>query len=86
MTRIWEDGEPITVNVDDVGLPALFIWNEVTHPVARVSDHWRVNTDWWSDAGEVDREYFRLTTKTGLLCEIYFDAPQQLWKLGRLYD
>lgn len=86
MTRIWSAGEPIAVTAGDDDMPRLFIWNDITHPIARISEQWRVSVDWWSDAGEIDRAYFRVVTKTGLLCELYFDLREQSWRLVRVYD
>ena len=36
--------------------------------------------------GEVHREYLKLTTTDGLLCEIFFDLIHERWCLARLYD
>lgn len=86
MTRIWPEGDPITVTVDDTGLPRVFVWHGRAHPVAQIEEQWQIYTDWWSDDGAVSRECFRLVTRTGLLCEIFFDILAQGWRLGRLYD
>jgi hypothetical protein len=85
MTRMFADGEPVTVKTED-GWPSMLIWNDIAHPVARVAERWQVNTDWWSDGGEVDRDYFRVVTKTGLLCEIFYDGLERVWRLARIYD
>lgn len=86
MTRLWPDGDPITVVVDEDAMPRSFVWHDRAHPVAQIEEHWRISTDWWSEEGEVSRECFRLVTRTGLLCEIFFDVLAQGWRLARVYD
>ncbi|MCB0209356.1 MAG: hypothetical protein KDJ52_08505 [Anaerolineae bacterium] len=49
-----------------------------------VAKRWRVDQDWWR--GRIWREYFKLTTKTGLLVIIYRDLLTGEWFLQRLYD
>jgi hypothetical protein len=54
-------------------------------PVAH-GQRWRLDGDWWGDAGWVWREYIALTTADGMLCVIYFDPHDQTWHLSRVYD
>lgn len=84
MTRFWPDGEPILVEVDADGLPARFVWRGQTHVVGRIANRWRLDEDWWR--ARVRREYFKLTTETGLLVILYCDAAQSAWRLQRVYD
>jgi hypothetical protein len=85
ITRIFADGEPVTVKTED-GWPSVLIWNDVAHPITRVAERWQVNTDWRSDGDGVDRDYFRVVTKTGLLCELFYDGVERVWWLARVYD
>ena len=54
------------------------------HPVQAVAKRWRVDQEWWQ--ARIWREYFKLTTKTGLLVIIYRDLLTGDWYLQRLYD
>lgn len=78
----WPEGCPVEVLSLD-GCPRQFRWNLRLHRVLRVSDHWRVHTGWW--ATEVWRDYWQVTTHTGLLCDIYHDLLAGNWLLERTY-
>jgi hypothetical protein len=52
--------------------------------VQGIAKRWRVDVDWWR--GRVWREYFKLTTHTGLLVILYRDVLTGRWYLQRLYD
>lgn len=84
MTRLWPDGTPITVWSNPTNDPTRFRWQQQTHPVAAIHRQWRVNIDWWRQ--QVWRDYFKLTTKTGLLVIIFYDKQGDQWFLQRLYD
>lgn len=86
MTRIWPDGIPVTVILDDELMPTRFVWNDAPHVVSHIAMRWEVQTDWWSEAGETYREYVRLITKSGLLCDLFYDHLDPGWKLARVYD
>lgn len=84
MTRLWPDGSPL----DDVQLsteqPRRFTWQGQPHPVAAIHKRWRIQADWWHEA--TWRDYFKLSTATGLLVIIYHDLQTGEWYLQRLYD
>lgn len=86
MTRLWLDSELIQVELGESGWPVRFIWNGQAHTVRQVRQRWQVDSDWWSDAGHVWREYMALTTADGFLCVIYFNLLDQNWYLSKLYD
>jgi len=46
-----------------------FTWQGRQHRFTSVDKRWRVHEGWWQD--EVWREYWKVTTETGLLCIIY---------------
>ncbi|MBI5961724.1 MAG: hypothetical protein HY866_23505 [Chloroflexi bacterium] len=83
MTYLWPDGLPIQVESDEQGAPLCFTW-EGTHKVDNIANRWRVDDDWWR--GRVWREYFKLTTDTGLLVILFRDVLSGDWFLQRLYD
>ena len=84
MTRFWPEGESIAVASDDTEIPRAFTWRGQTHQVQDIAKRWRVDVDWWR--GRVWREYFKLTTRTGLLVVLYQNLLTGRWYLQRLYD
>lgn len=84
MTRFWPEGEPLTVKSNPTQTPLAFVWRGQTHQVQGIAKRWRVDVDWWR--GRVWREYFKLTTHTGLLVILYRDVLTGRWYLQRLYD
>ena len=85
MTRLWSRGTPIVVYQNGSDSPERLIWGGQTHVVAEVAKQWRVNADWWRGEA-VARDYYKLTTATGLLIIIYHDLQTGSWHLQRLYD
>lgn len=88
MARSWPDGQRIIVIMGEAGQIRAFEWHGRSHAVERVVERWQVNTDWWdAEAGEIDRDYVRVTTRSGLLCDLYTDrADANAWFLARQYD
>jgi hypothetical protein len=86
MTRLWPRGDPIEVLPGAGGAPQSFRWHGGWHQVAAIANRWRVQTNWWQPAEEVDRAYFKLTTADGLLCVLYTDLRDGAWYCARLYD
>ncbi len=85
MTRLWPEGTPIVVFQNGSDVPDRITWQGQTHPVSEIAKRWRVSAEWWR--GEpVARDYFKLTTTTGLLLIIYRDLQTDTWHLQRLYD
>jgi hypothetical protein len=86
MNRLWRGEEPIDVALDTDGMPTAFTWRGREHRVERIDEIWRVDTDWWNDAGLASRRYVRLTTHSGFLCEIYCDLRTNTWLFAKIYD
>lgn len=84
MTYLWPGGQLIQVQTDALWTPLHFAWRGQAHPVQHIARRWRVDEAWWR--GRVWREYFKLTTTTGLLAVIYHDLTTGEWYLQRLYD
>ena len=84
MTYLWPKGKPITVVFDGMYTPQRFTWQGRTHQVNQVTKRWRVDQGWWQK--RIWREYFKLSTHTGLLVVIYRDLLTGHWYLQRLYD
>ena len=86
MTRLWADGASITPHGDAQHHLRAFTWHGRTHTIQRVHQQWQVAGDWWSEAGEVSRDYVAVTTTAGLLCVLYYDHDEQRWYLAKVYD
>lgn len=84
MTRFWSSGDPIRVDVDDDGRPLAFLWRNQHHPIEGITQHWRVDAEWW--ILRIWRDYFKAYTRTGLLVIIFQDLLTGQWKLQRVYD
>lgn len=84
MSRLWAAGEPIQVDADSSGWPQRIVWAGTQHRIDQISDHWRVDLEWWR--GRIWRMYFVVVTTSGLLIELYHDLLADRWYLQRLYD
>jgi hypothetical protein len=84
MTRVWLTGAPITAECDATGSPLRFTWTGRTHTVQQIANQWRVDVNWWQL--RLWRDYFKLTTDTGLLVIVYHDLVEDAWYVQRLYD
>jgi hypothetical protein len=86
MSRLWPEGEPIAVHLDEQGRPTAFTWCRRRHRLLQVQQHWQVDVDWWSTSGRARREYLAVTTVDGLFCVIYHDLGSREWRLAKVYD
>jgi hypothetical protein len=86
MTRLWPEGEPITVTLNAQGRPIRFAWQGHARTIHYIQQQWEVATDWWDPRGAVRRDYYAAITGDGLLCVIYHDLEHDAWKLSKLYD
>jgi hypothetical protein len=84
MTRLWSAGQPISVSHDAHGRPQRLYWQGRVHRVETITRQWRVDVSWWRE--RIWRAYFKLSTDTGLLVEVYQDLLSGAWYLQRLYD
>lgn len=84
MSPFWPNGQTIKVDADGEK-PLAFMWEGGVHRVCNVSDHWRIHTNWWAEA-EVWRDYWEVTTDSGLLCVLHRDLLRGAWCLERTYE
>ena len=85
MTRLWSEKEAIRAWERD-GAPAGFVWQGASHHILEVCNRWQVHTRWWEPGKRVWRDYFKVATDSGLLCQVYHDRIEGGWYLSRLYD
>jgi hypothetical protein len=84
VAHLWIPGQPIRVRSDALGIPVSLRWEKQWHPTDKVYSRWRVDKRWWQQ--RIWREYFKLTTTTGMLVVVYRDFVNGKWYLQRLYD
>lgn len=84
MTRLWPAGVPIDMRLGRSGAPEAFVWQGERHVVTAVVTRWRVSVDWWRTPTQ--RDYYKLTTASGLLVIVYHDLAGEDWFLQRLFD
>lgn len=86
MTHLLFEGERIDTRANERGHLDAFTWRGELHRIARVRQRWRVDSDWWTERGAVSREYYAVTTDSGLLCVLFCDVATREWRLARVYD
>jgi hypothetical protein len=84
VTRLWTAGDPIHARTNADGSLLAFRWRERDHVVEVVITRWRVDMRWWTL--RLWRDYFELTTHSGLMVVVYRDMISDRWFLQRLYD
>ena len=84
MSKILEKPEELKVSVNIQGIPIALARNGERQRVTRVYQHWRVVEECWGK--EMTRNYFRVKTNKGLVCDIYRDMPNGNWYLSQIYD
>lgn len=84
MTLLWPTDEPILVEYNKLLEPQYFEWRGQSYWVQHIAKRWRLDDGWWQQ--HTWREYFKLTTKNGLLVIIFRDLITGQWYLQRLYD
>lgn len=87
MSRLFDPPLPLHMQIDSLGRPVRFILHGHSHRLAQVVQHWQVDADWWSTEARVRRDYWAVTTTTGMLCVVYGDLEGKgEWWLTKMYD
>ena len=84
LAKVLEKPEELKVRVNIQGVPITLARNGERQRVTKVYQHWRVVEEWWGS--EITRNYFRVKTNKGLVCDIYRDMPNGNWYLSQIYD
>lgn len=84
MTHFWANGSPIQVWLDAKQQPTQVQWERRMHAVIRIDNQWRIDRGWWRL--RIQRDYFKVHTRDGMLIVIYHDLLTDQWYLQRLYD
>jgi len=67
-------------------VPEGFVWQSMEHQILEIANRWTVHSRWWEPGKMVWRQYFKVVTDTGLLCQVYHDLLRDRWFFARLYD
>jgi len=84
MSRQLAKAEEIEVKTNIAGVPVNLSRKGRREKVAAIYEHWRLADEWWGK--EVERDYFRVRTSTGIVFDIYRDSKSNHWYLDRIHD
>ena len=84
MSKLFHEAITLEVKENIQHRPISFLYKGRKEGIKEICAQWRVSQEWWGSA--VDREYFRVRTLRGIVCEIYRDMPTGAWYLQRIYD
>ena len=84
MSKLFHEAIILEIKEDIQHRPISFLYKGRKEGVEEICEQWRVSQGWWKSA--IDREYFRVRTVKGIVCEIYRDMPTGAWYLQRIYD
>jgi len=84
MAKQLQKAKEINVKTNVTGVPVSLTRNCRQEKVAAIYERWRISDEWW--AKKVERDYFRIRTSAGLVCDIYHDTAADRWYLDRIHD
>ena len=84
MSKLFHEAITLEVKEDIQHRPIAFLYKGGKEGVEEICEQWRVSQGWWEKA--TDREYFRVRTVRGIVCEMYRDLLTGAWYLQRIYD
>jgi hypothetical protein len=84
MTKLYADHPLVQVEADELGTPVRLRLDGVDHGEVGVCNRWRVDDGWWREP--IARAYFKVVTRSGLLCLVFLDEIRGTWHLERIFD
>jgi len=84
MTKLLQGPVGLRVKEGGRGEPLVFLYRGKERKVGQVLMAWRIGQEWWKRP--VERDYFRVRTEDGVVCELYRDLLAGTWHLQRIYD
>jgi hypothetical protein len=84
MSKLFHEAITLEIQEDIHHRPISFLYKGRKEGVEEICEQWRVSREWWERA--TDREYFRVRTVRGIVCEMYRDLPTGAWYLQCIYD
>lgn len=90
-TLVFDPPEPVeaTAELPD-GAPVQFTWRRVARRVVKAQGPERVSGEWWREAGEGERDYYKVEDEAGRRYWLYRerrygDVPAPVWRLQGLF-
>lgn len=84
MAKHVERPPEIEVRANINGVPVSLVRNGRREKVTGIYERWRVADEWWGK--EVERDYFRIKTSAGLVCDIFRETTSGNWYLSKILD
>jgi hypothetical protein len=84
LAKILEKPTELAVTVNVQGIPLSLDIDGDRQRVTKVYEKWRSVEEWWGK--EVSRNYFRVKTNKGIVCDVYRELPGSGWYLSRIHD
>jgi len=84
MAKLLEKPEELRVTANIEGTPLTITRNGKAERVTRIYQQWRVSEQLFEQ--ENLKNYFRVRTSKGLICDIFRDTASNSWFLGRVCE
>jgi hypothetical protein len=84
MAKLLEKPEELRVTANIEGTPLTISRNGKAERVTRIYQQWRVSEQLFEQ--ENLKNYFRVRTSKGLICDIFRDTASNSWFLGRVCE
>ncbi|MDH4068134.1 MAG: hypothetical protein OEU97_04270 [Dehalococcoidia bacterium] len=84
MSKLFHEAITLEVKEDIQHKPIAFLYKGGKEGIEEICEQWRASQGWWKRA--TAREYFRVRTARGIVCEMYRDLLTGAWYLQRIYD
>ena len=84
MSRQLQKAEEIGVKTNIAGVAVSLTRKGRREKVTAIYERWRLADEWWGE--EVQRDYFRVRTSTGIVLDIYRDSKSNRWYIDKIHD
>jgi len=84
MTEQLRELREIKVSTNIKGVPLGFSRNGQRQRVTAIYERWQVANEW--RGSEPERNFFRIKTSKGLVCDIYRDMMAKRWYVSKIYE
>jgi len=84
MAKLLEKPEELRVTANIEGTPLTITRNGKAERVTRIYQRWNVSEQLFQQ--EILKNYFKVRTSKGVICDIYRDTASNSWYLGRICD
>lgn len=84
MAKLLEKPEELRVTANIEGTPLTITRNGKAERVTRIYQRWNVSEQLFQR--EILKNYFKVRTSKGVICDIFRDTASNSWYLGRICD